>query len=178
MFGPASYGTAKLDSLVDQIIRLQFERIQTAPPQDLIQEQRGREVEVAKAKLNLLNIQYQQKQKDYRDLQAETLKVIRGASRLNVDLLNSVAEETTAHISELEQQIAAAETELRELVSGADQVKRDYAQLMNWATLYDNCSFEAKKMIAAQFIKAVRVKRSYELEIEFNVSFSSFSGST
>lgn len=172
--GPASYGTAKLDSLVDQIIRLQFERIQTAPPQDLIQEQRGREVEVAKAKLNLLNIQYQQKQKDYRDLQAETLKVIRGASRLNVDLLNSVAEETTAHISELEQQIAAAETELRELVSGADQVKRDYAQLMNWATLYDNCSFEAKKMIAAQFIKAVRVKRSYELEIEFNVSFSEF----
>lgn len=96
------------------------------------------------------------------------------ASRLNVDLLNSVAEETTAQISELEQQIAAAETELRELVSGADQVKRDYAQLMNWATLYDNCSFEAKKMIAAQFIKAVRVKRSYELEIEFNVSFSEF----
>ena len=45
---------------------------------------------------------------------------------------------------------------------------------MNWATLYDNCSFEAKKMIAAQFIKAVRVKRSYELEIEFNVSFSEF----
>ena len=84
----------KLDSLVDQIIRLQFERIQTAPPQDLIQEQRGREVEVAKAKLNLLNIQYQQKQKDNRDLQAETLKVIRGACRLNVDLLNSVAEET------------------------------------------------------------------------------------
>ena len=67
--GPASYGTAKLDSLVDQIIRLQFERIQTAPPQDLIQEQRGREVEVAKAKLNLLNIQYQQKQKDYQTFQ-------------------------------------------------------------------------------------------------------------
>lgn len=172
--GPASYGTAKLDSLVDQIIRLQFGRIQTAPPQNLIQEQQGREVEIAKAKLNLLNIQYQQKQKDYRDLQAETLKVIRGASRLNVDLLNSVVEETTAQISELEQQITAAEAELRELVSGAEQVRRDYTQLMNWATLYDNCSFEAKKMIAAQFIKAVHVKRGYELDIEFNVSFSEF----
>ena len=65
--GPAGYGTAKLDSLVDQIIRLQFERIQTAPPQDLIQERRGREVEVAKVRLNLLEIQYQQKQKDYWD---------------------------------------------------------------------------------------------------------------
>ena len=172
--GPASYGATKLDSLVDQIIRLQFERIQTAPPQDLIREQQGREVEIAKAKLNLLNVQYQQKQRDYRDLQAETLKVIRGVSRLNVDLLNSVVEETTGQIAGLEQQIAAAEAELRGLVSGAEQVRQGYAQLMNWAELYDNCSFEAKKMIAAQFIKAVRVKRGYELEVEFNVSFSEF----
>ena len=41
-------------------------------------------------------------------------------------------------------------------------------------TLYDNCSFEAKKMIAAQFVKAVRVKRGYEVDIEFNVSFEEF----
>ena len=66
-------------------------------------------------------------------MQAETLKVIRGISRLNVDLLNSVVEETTAQISELEQQIAAAEAELRERVSGDDH-ETDYAQLMNWAT--------------------------------------------
>ena len=172
--GPASYGTTKLDGLVDQVIRLQLERIQTAPPQDLLREQQGREVEIAKAKLNLLNIQYQQKQRDYRDLQAETLKVIRGVSRLNVDLLNSVVEETTAQLAELGQQISDAEKELQELVSGAEQVRQDYAQLVNWATLYDNCSFEAKKMIAAQFIKAVHVKQGYELDIEFNVSFPEF----
>ena len=45
---------------------------------------------------------------------------------------------------------------------------------MDWAGLYDNCSFEAKKMIAAQFVKAVRVKRGYEVDIEFNVSFEEF----
>ena len=42
------------------------------------------------------------------------------------------------------------------------------------AVLYDNCSLEAKKMIVAQFVKAVRVKRGYELDIEFNVSFEEF----
>lgn len=68
----------------------------------------------------------------------------------------------------------AAELELRETESGADQVRKEYAQLMNWAELYDNCTFEAKKMIAAQFVKAVRVKRGYELDIEFNVSFDEF----
>ena len=29
-------------------------------------------------------------------------------------------------------------------------------------------------MIAAQFVKAVRVKRGYEVDVEFNVSFEEF----
>ena len=110
----------------------------------------------------------------YQDLKEETLKVVRGTSRLNVDLLNNLIEETTVQMAELEGQIRTAEAELREVLSGAEQVRQEYAQLMDWAGLYDNCSFEAKKMIAAQFVKAVRVKRGYEVDIEFNVSFEEF----
>ena len=172
--GQTTYGTTVLDNLVDQIIRIQLERIQHAPPQALLQKQHDREVSVAKAKVKLLNDQYQQKQRDYQDLRAETLKVIQGTSRLNVDLLNSLVDETTAQLKELEGQVQTAETELREIVSGAEQVRQEYAQVMNWAELYDNCTFEAKKMIAAQFVKAVRVKRGYEMDVEFNVSFEEF----
>lgn len=172
--GPSGYGVTKLDSLMEQIVRIQFERIKTAPPQDLIRKQHSREVEIAKAKLNLLNNQYQQKQRDYQDLKAETLRVIQGTSRLNVDLLNSIVEETTAQIKELEQRVKLAETELREMVSGAEQVRQDYAQLMNWAELFDKCSFESKKMIVAQFVKSVHVKRDYEIDVEFNVAFDEF----
>ena len=107
-------------------------------------------------------------------MKEETLKVVRGTSRLNVDLLNNLIEETTVQMAELEGQIRTAEAELREVLSGAEQVRQEYAQLMDWAGLYDNCSFEAKKMIAAQFVKAVRVKRGYEVDIEFNVSFEEF----
>lgn len=38
----------------------------------------------------------------------------------------------------------------------------------------DNCTFDAKKMIIDQFVKAVYVKRGFELDIEFNVSFDEF----
>ena len=68
----------------------------------------------------------------------------------------------------------AAELELRETISVAKQVSEEYTQLMNWAELYDNCSFEAKKMIVAQFVKAIHIKRGYEVDIEFNVSFEEF----
>lgn len=113
-------------------------------------------------------------QRDYQDLRAETLKVIQGNSQFSADLLNSLMDETTAQLKELERQMQSAELELRETVSGAEQVKKEYTQLMNWAELYDNCTFEAKKMIVAQFVKAVHVKRGYELDIEFNVSFEEF----
>ena len=107
-------------------------------------------------------------------MRAETLRVIQGTSRLNVDLLNSIVEETTAQIKDLEQQIETANAKLQELVSGAEKVRQDYAELINWAKLFDNCNFEAKKMIIAQFVKAVCVKRDYEIEVEFNVAFDEF----
>ncbi len=65
---------------------------------------------------------------------------------------------------------------MRELVSGAEQVKEEYTQLISWADLYDKCTLEAKKMIVAQFVKAVHVKRDYEIEVEFNVAFEEFQG--
>jgi DNA invertase Pin-like site-specific DNA recombinase len=172
--GQASFSVEKLDNLVDQIIRIQLTQIQKAPPQALLEKQRGREADLARAKVKRLQSEYQQMQRDYQDLRAETLKVIQGNSQFGADLLNSLMDETAAQLKGLEGQMQTAELELREAVSGVEQVKKEYTQLMNWAELYDNCTFEAKKMIVAQFVKAVHVKRGYELDIEFNVSFEEF----
>ena len=172
--GQSGYGVDKLDKLVDQIIRIQLGRIQNAPPQELIEKQQAKEIELIKSKLKLLNDQYRQKQREYQDLRAETIKVVQGTSRLNVDLLNSLVDETSDQIKQLEQQIQATTTELEETLRDASQVLQEYDQLIGWAEMYDNCTFEARKMIVAQFVKAVRVRRDYEIDIEFNVSFEEF----
>lgn len=172
--GQSGYGVEKLDKLVDQIIRIQLERIQSAPSQELIAKQQAKEVNLAKSKLNLLNEQHRQKQREYQDLRTETIKVIQGTSRLNVDLLNSLVDETSEQIKQLGLQIQTATAELEETVQNASQVLREYDQLMGWAEMYDNCTFEAKKMIVVQFVKAVHVRRDYEIDIEFNVSFEEF----
>lgn len=172
--GQSGYGVEKLDKLVDQIIRIQLGRIQNSPSQELIEKQQAKEVELVRSRLNLLNEQYRQKQREYQDLRAETIKVIQGTSRLNVDLLNSLVAETSEQIKQLNWQIQTATAELEETVQSASQVLREYDQLMDWAEMYDNCTFEAKKMIVAQFVKAVHVRRDYEIDIEFNVSFEEF----
>ena len=172
--GQSGYGVEKLDKLIDQIIRIQLGRIRSAPSQELIARQQTQEVDLAKSKLNLLNEQYRQKQQEYQDLRAETIKVIQGTSRLNVDLLNSLVAEASEQIKQLSWQIQTATAELEETVQSASQILREYDQLMGWAEMYDNCTFEAKKMIVAQFVKEVHVRRDYEIDIEFNVSFEEF----
>ena len=168
-------GDSKSEVLPDlKVIDEELSQIQKAPPQALLAKQRSREVDLAKMKAKRLNDEYEQKQRAYQDLRAETLKVIQGSSRFSANLLNSLMDETAAQLKELESQMQTAELEVREAVSGAEQVEKEYTQLMNWAELYDNWSLEAKKMIVAQFVKAVRVKRGYELDIEFNVSFEEF----
>lgn len=83
-------------------------------------------------------------------------------------------EETKAQITDLEQQIQKGKEELQALHNSAEKVRREYTQLVSWADMYDNCTFEAKKMIVAQFVKSVSVRRDYEIDITFNVSFSEF----
>ncbi len=172
--GQSGYGVDKLDNLIDKIIRMQFERIRETPPQALIKEQRFRETDYLQAKVNLLKGQYEEKQKEYQALRTETVKVIQGLSKLNVDLLNSLLTETEEQIHLLKHQIDEAEAGLVTLANGADQIKKEYEKLITWADLYDNCTFEAKKMLIAQFVKAIYVRRDYEISIEFNVSFEEF----
>ena len=172
--GQSGYGVSKLDRLVDQIIHIQFERIRNVPHNALVAQAVQREVELAKAQLNLLVEQHRQKEREYQDLRAEAIKVVQGTSRLNADLLNSLVEETAGKIADLEQQIQKGREELQTLSHDTKKVDQEYAQLLSWADMYDSCTFEAKKMIVAQFVKAVSVKRDYEIDITFNVSFEEF----
>lgn len=172
--GQSGYGVSKLDRIVNQVIHMQFQRIRNEPPQDLIQRQNAKEIDLAKAKLKLAQEQFQQKQEEYETLRLETVKVLQGKSRLDVDLLNSLVAETKEAIQILEDQVQAAQGELQERLDSAQTVQQEYEQLMGWADMYDRCTFEAKKMIIAQFVKAVRVRRDYEIDIEFNVSFDEF----
>ena len=101
----------------------------------------------------------------------ETLKIIRGQSKMSIDLLNTMVAETEVQIKEAQAIVDAAEAELQELLETSEGLKREYDRLLSWADLYDKSSFEAKKMIVSQFIRSVRVGRGFNIEVDFNVSF-------
>lgn len=172
--GHSGYGVSKLDGIVDKIIRLQFAKIRAVSKKALMDNRQFQEIELAKAKLKIATDQYQRKQRDLKDLQDETLNVIRGISRLDIDLLNTLVSEAKEALSELEATMSAAQAELAQWTDGGDAAREEYTQLIGWAELYEDCTLDAKKMIVAQFIKAIYVGRNYELDITFSVSFEDF----
>lgn len=86
----------------------------------------------------------------------------------------SLADETTEQMKQLAQQIQSTTEKPEETLQSANQVLREYDQLIGWTEMYDHCIFEAEKMVVAQFVKAVHVRLDYEIDIEFSVSFEEF----
>lgn len=168
------YGVTKLDGIVEKVIRMKFAEIVAAPESEILNHQHKKEIELARIKLDQANAHLAEKQKDLSDYKAETLKVIRGQSNLSVELLNALVKETETMIALAQTRIDAAQTEYESLLASAENLRQEYDRLLTWADLFDTCSFEAKKMIVAQFVKAVRVSRDYNIEIDFNVSFEEF----
>lgn len=172
--GQSGYGVKKLDTMVDQIVRAQLERIRTAPNNEIICEQHQKALDLATARVKMAKTQLCEKQKEIADYEAETIRVIRGESKLSGELLSTLIMKA----KEEEKQYAAtyenAQAEFDILSASMDRETKEYQCLTSWAEAYDSCSFETKKMFISQFIKSVHVFRDYNLEIEFNVSFEEF----
>lgn len=169
-----AYFTEAHTDIVKKVIRMKFAEIAAAPESEILNHQHKKEIELARIKLDQANAHLAEKQKDLSDYKAETLKVIRGQSNLSVELLNALVKETETMIALAQTRIDAAQTEYESLLASAENLRQEYDRLLTWADLFDTCSFEAKKMIVAQFVKAVRVSRDYNIEIDFNVSFEEF----
>lgn len=172
--GQSGYGVKKLDSIVDQIVRAQLQKIKTNPNVNLISEQHQRSIDLAEIRLRLAKTQLAEKQRELADYQAEAIRVIRGESKFSDELLNTLIEQAKTEEKKRVQAVAAAQEELDLLNEGANREAEEFDRLISWADVYDTCSFETKKMFISQFIRAVRVFRDYNIEIDFNVSFDEF----
>jgi hypothetical protein len=172
--GQSGYSVPKLDSIVESVIRMKFDEIAAAPESEILTNQHEKEIRLAKMQLDKAKAYLQEKEKDLEDYKGETLKVIRGQSKLSIELLNSLTAEANEQIRDARANAEKTEKHYSELLESAENLRKEYDRLLTWADLYDKSTFEAKKMIAAQFIKAVRVGRDYNIEIDFNVSFEEF----
>lgn len=172
--GQSGYGMKKVDEIVDEVVRLKLAQIKRAPMADVLERQHKKDVKSAKASADGAAKKLAALKRELEAYRNETIKVIRGESKLTAELLSSLVEETNQKIAQAETALQAANAHYQDVVSSSKQAEKEYGQLLTWADIYERCTFAEKKMIVANLIKKVTVGRDYKIEIEFNFTYDEF----
>lgn len=168
--GQTGYTARKLDEIIETLIRDLFAKINDFPKEEMIDMRLEGQMKEYKTKLIKAKTVFKANETEMREYEEETLKVIRGSSKLNAELLNKLYSETKVKVETDRQCIINLEEELTSSKQKIDELTHQYETLTSWADMYDGCELEARKMIVGQIMKKIKVHRDYELEIDLSLS--------
>ena len=172
--GQTGYGQTKLDPIVDKMVRMKFEEIRATPKGEIISAQKQKEISQRQITVKRITANIKTKQKEIEDYKDEVIRIIRGESKLDAELVNEMIKRAETEIREERIKLQQEQDTIRELDLSAKALEKEYTQIMTWADMYDKSNTAGKKMILSQFIKSVRVSRDYEIDIDLNISFEQF----
>ena len=168
--GQTGYTVSKLDNVVDEVVRNLFKRLNDLPREAIIEERYAERIAESRMALTKAKAVLQTHTTEVLEYEAEVIKVIRGESTLNSDLLNKLHEEAKEKVTESERHVR----QLEESLLNGEQMKRElseqFSNIRNWSDMYDTCDMETKKMILSRIFSAVRVRRDYEVEIDLTAT--------
>ena len=102
------------------------------------------------------------------------MKVIQGTSSFSRELLGELIEKSEKQVQETRTKIEEIEKTAADLAGAMAKADEQYHQVLDWSELYDKSTTEAKKMILSQLIDRVTIKKGYQLDIAFSVSYEQF----
>ena len=128
-------------------------------------------VDIVQAKVDMIN---NHKYVSLGLLKDEMIRVIRGKSSIDRDMIQQLLDENQAAIQAAQDALTAAQNKLEEIEQENKKAENDCSNLFTWASTYQNASFQQRQAILNQFIKEVRVGRDYDIEIILNVPLEEF----
>ena len=167
--GQTGYTVRKLDAIMETVVHSLFEHLNDVPKDVVIAAQYSSQIAESQAQLSKLRSEYQKHAAEVLEYEAEVIRVIRGKSNLNPDLLNKLYEDAKGKATEAERTIKTLEARIQNNEQMKDSLSQHFDVMKTWADIYDVCDLENKKMILSRIMKSIRVKRGYEIEIDLTV---------
>ncbi len=172
--GQSGYTMHILDDLIDEIVRDIFKKLKGVSKNDVVKLRYSDELELRKARLTRLKTDYTKETDNLSILKSEVVKAIKGESSFSTDILSTLISEAEEKCNNLFNLCKNAEKEVNDTQAVLRDLSDSFDELISWAELYDEASFEKKKMIVNCLIKRVDVYRDYKLKIDFNFNFEQF----
>lgn len=172
--GQTGYTVPKLDGIVEEIVLRLFERLQDTPPDKLLGDEIFSKQNTTRALMANVENAFAKHRKEYDTYKAEIIKSLQGKSKFDADILNELLISSKTAMEKAEQDMQRHKKVLEDTSQVCKEAQQNLDKLMSWADLYRNNSMSSKRMIMSQLIKAVRVRRDYELDIDFNIAYDQY----
>lgn len=111
---------------------------------------------------------------EYEALKSEVVKAVQGMSKMSLDVLNELVDESRNKVIASSESLSQLLAEYEDCNSKKAQLKTELNQIRTWAEIFDTSEIDVKKMIASNIIKRVNVFDGGKLEIELNMSVQQF----
>lgn len=172
--GQSGYGVPKLDSLIDSMMILLFSQVKNLSRNQVLSQQRWREMSERTAAFNQAQKLLDAKQKELDSYKSEVYKSLQGQGRFEPELLNELIAACKMEVESLTAQAEAHRAVLTDLQGESTRIQQDYDTMISWANLYVTASQERKKMILYQLIHKVEIGRDYKINVQFNISYRQY----
>ena len=159
---------------VESIVCTKFSEILECSKSKLLQDMLRKDMEVAQKEVSRAKSELDLKDDERNALKDEMIRVIRGKSSIDRDMIQQLLDENQAAIQAAQDALIAAQNKLEEIERENKKAENDCSNLFTWASTYQNASFQQRQAILNQFIKEVRVGRDYDIEIILNVPLEEF----
>lgn len=172
--GQTGYTMHILDDIIDSIIKDIFTKMRGVSKSDVISAKYSNELKLRKARLTMLNADYSKEHDNRSLLKSEVVKSIRGESSFSTEMLSELIAESERECERLTMVCEKAIKEVNDTENLLRELNDNFDELISWAELYDEASFEKKKMIVNLLINRIEVCSGYKVNIKFNFNFEQF----
>ena len=172
--GQSVYSAKKIDAMVSDIVMDFFRRIKETPKDRALEIRYKKDVEESKKIKKNLDAEKDKIERRLAELSLEVGKSLSGDSLFTTEVLSMSIQSTKEELLNIEQRLSECDVIIKEKNEVLSKLDYHFEQFKSWADEFESASIEQKKMILCQLIKAVKVSRNYQIEIEFNISYKQF----
>jgi len=172
--GQTGYTMHLLDDAVTEVLHQIFDRMSAASDNIIIGSAQDRHMAELRAEIKRVKAENTKANTEYESLKAEVIKAVQGKSKMPMDVLSELVNESRDRVLATSERLTTLTAELERGNAKADEMKTELSRIRTWSEIFDDSDMEVKKMIASYIIKRVNVFEGYKLDIELNLNVQQF----
>lgn len=172
--GQTGYTMHLLDDAVTQLLHQIFDRMLVASDNMIVGNAQDRHMAELRAEIKRIKAENSKANTEYESLKSEVVKAVQGKSKMPMDVLSELVNESRDKVLSTSERLTALTAELERGNDKVEEMKNELSRIRTWSEIFDDSDMEVKKMITNYIIKRVNVFEGYKLNIELNLNVQQF----